>query len=184
MELTFAAATDIGRQRTHNEDNFLIDKKLRLFLVADGMGGHAAGEVASAMAVDTVRQTLEAARPEIDAFKKAAADINMTPAAYADWLARSPAGMLQPDQQALKKQLESQGNKPVRSEAERKEIDKALGADPADVTYRKNAAALTAQLQSGHEDADILAKYGAMTPGQQKLFKEEFEKVLGDFTAV
>ena len=34
MELTFAAATDVGRQRDHNEDNFLVDKKLRLFLVA------------------------------------------------------------------------------------------------------------------------------------------------------
>ncbi|CAN5923586.1 hypothetical protein BH11MYX3_BH11MYX3_48060 [soil metagenome] len=44
------------------------------FIVADGMGGHAAGEVASAMAVDTVRQTLEGARTEIEAFKKAPSD--------------------------------------------------------------------------------------------------------------
>jgi len=36
-ELSFWAATDVGRKREHNEDNFLIDKKLSLFAVADGM---------------------------------------------------------------------------------------------------------------------------------------------------
>ena len=48
---TFFAATDVGRKRSHNEDNFLVDESLGLFIVADGMGGHAAGEVASAIAV-------------------------------------------------------------------------------------------------------------------------------------
>jgi protein phosphatase len=48
------ARTDIGRRRKSNEDAFFLDDDLGLYVVADGMGGHAAGEVASREAVDTV----------------------------------------------------------------------------------------------------------------------------------
>ena len=58
-DLEFAALTDVGRQREHNEDNFLVDKKIGLFVVCDGMGGHAAGEVASALAVRTLHEELK-----------------------------------------------------------------------------------------------------------------------------
>ncbi|MFO0550002.1 MAG: PP2C family serine/threonine-protein phosphatase [Polyangiaceae bacterium] len=48
------AKSDIGRHRKINEDAFFRDDQIRLFIVADGMGGHAAGEIASGEAVDTV----------------------------------------------------------------------------------------------------------------------------------
>jgi serine/threonine protein phosphatase PrpC len=49
-----AAKSDVGRVRTNNEDRLLIDAPLGLLIVADGMGGHAGGEVASAIAITAI----------------------------------------------------------------------------------------------------------------------------------
>jgi PPM family protein phosphatase len=52
--LSAFGSTDIGPVRKSNEDNFASDEALQLFVVADGMGGHSAGEVASGLAVETI----------------------------------------------------------------------------------------------------------------------------------
>lgn len=51
--------TDVGKVRTNNEDSILIDREKRIFLLADGMGGHNAGEVASRIAVDEAHEFLQ-----------------------------------------------------------------------------------------------------------------------------
>jgi serine/threonine protein phosphatase PrpC/CRP-like cAMP-binding protein len=56
--LTFAALSDVGKKRDHNEDSYLVDEEMSLFVVCDGMGGHAAGEVASAIAVKTMQDEI------------------------------------------------------------------------------------------------------------------------------
>jgi protein phosphatase len=81
-----AGKTDVGRKRAHNEDSVLVRTDLGLFLVADGAGGHASGEVASRMAVTSIadffdkNQAESANRPDYDEFGLATGE---------RWLARA-----------------------------------------------------------------------------------------------
>ena len=62
LKVVAAGVTDVGRKRDHNEDSFLIDEDLKLFVVADGMGGHAGGGTASRIAVETIDRELRQVR--------------------------------------------------------------------------------------------------------------------------
>jgi PPM family protein phosphatase len=66
MKVISAGLTDVGRKRSHNEDSFLIDDELQLYVVADGMGGHAGGGTASRIAVETIDRELRRCRDSRD----------------------------------------------------------------------------------------------------------------------
>lgn len=66
MRLISSGLTDVGMVRDHNEDSYAIDEAMGLYVVADGMGGHAGGEMASAIAVKTIPEWVRDHRAELD----------------------------------------------------------------------------------------------------------------------
>jgi serine/threonine protein phosphatase PrpC/CRP-like cAMP-binding protein len=68
MKVAHSALSDQGLVRKNNEDSFLCDDQLQLYIVADGMGGHAGGEVASAMACAEVKEAVLRNREVLDEY--------------------------------------------------------------------------------------------------------------------
>jgi protein phosphatase len=76
MKLTPGGSTDKGRVRDGNEDGYVVDRRLQLFAVADGMGGHRGGEVASATALEALRAAVASGTGLGDAISNANAAVH------------------------------------------------------------------------------------------------------------
>jgi len=76
MNLISAGKTDTGKTRKNNEDAYLIDDSRGLYAVADGIGGHEGGEVASRMAIEGIAQTVRETFPGVNGTAGASTDVS------------------------------------------------------------------------------------------------------------
>ncbi|MEO8215478.1 MAG: Stp1/IreP family PP2C-type Ser/Thr phosphatase [Acidobacteriota bacterium] len=104
MRIEAFGLSDVGRQRQHNEDSFRVEPEAQCFVVADGMGGHAAGEVASKIAVDSIADFM--VQPDEDAD-------GTWPHAYDETLSRCTNRLLAAFQLANTKVLEAMRQDPA-----------------------------------------------------------------------
>ncbi|NVB42035.1 cyclic nucleotide-binding domain-containing protein [Pseudenhygromyxa sp. WMMC2535] len=91
MQIQAYGGTDVGRRRSHNEDTILVDEGLGLFMVCDGMGGHAAGEVASKTAAEAVRRRVGAGVELLRGFDGSAQACEQVEALLRDAIAEASA---------------------------------------------------------------------------------------------
>lgn len=106
MRLMAWPATDVGRVRSHNEDSHLVDSALGLYLVADGMGGHAGGAHASQLCVDVVDKVV---RRGIDALARVPPEHRTAAIAEMLAVAASEASARINDQAATDHRLQGMG---------------------------------------------------------------------------
>lgn len=83
MKFEAHGATDVGRQRSRNEDSYLVSPERLLYAVADGMGGHAAGDVASRTAIETLDRLVGPVLDGLDVSGRTAQLVEATRAANA-----------------------------------------------------------------------------------------------------
>jgi serine/threonine protein phosphatase PrpC len=78
VKIESAGISDIGKRRKQNEDSLFLDDRMGLYVVADGMGGHNAGEVASKLVVETIRDYIKQGQSNGPVEERAGIDANLS----------------------------------------------------------------------------------------------------------
>lgn len=78
VKIESAGISDIGKRRKQNEDSLFLDDRLGLYVVADGMGGHNAGEVASKLVVETIRDYIRQGQSDDPVEERVGIDANLS----------------------------------------------------------------------------------------------------------
>lgn len=78
VQIDSGGVTDLGRVRSNNEDSFRIVEPLNLFILSDGMGGEAHGEIASSLAVDTIERVCSSSKVDLEVTLAGASGENWT----------------------------------------------------------------------------------------------------------
>jgi serine/threonine protein phosphatase PrpC len=166
LKAVSASLTHVGRVREHNEDSHFCDNELGLYVVADGMGGHAAGEVASAEAVDQVLAMVRRQRDVVTAFRDSPRDADLLSkvhrvlesAAQAATYAIFGMAEVSPDQQGMGTTLSSLlvvG-------------DRAVIAQVGDSRVYLLRGTTAYQVTEDHTLVNLQVKMGVLTPEQAK----------------
>jgi serine/threonine protein phosphatase PrpC len=161
--------TDVGRVREHNEDAFHLSQDGRLLIVADGMGGHQAGEVASAIAVGTLSEFFDAQRCQaVDSGDVAAESL-----------------LLEAFDLAHERVLDAAKESPDRTDMGTTLIATFLSGDRAYVChvgdvrcYRQDEKGLE-QMTQDHSVVGSLVKAGELTPEQARVHERKNEILQG-----
>ena len=122
MELEYYALSDVGKRREKNEDSFLANEQIDLFVVADGMGGHSGGEYASRLAVKTIEDIIETLENDPNVTLQKDADVR--PGDYKSWLSYS---------------IQVASNK-VYEKAKKEPSLKGMGTTTVAILFRKSRA--------------------------------------------
>ena len=172
--MKFAARTDIGKYRTLNEDSYFVDEEIGLFVIADGVGGHDAGDVASRVAVAVFEEWVD--------------DIHKLPA---DSIDTSPAGKLE-----TLKALVNEANHRVYERSLTRSFSNGMGTTliagfitPSDLIYAHVGDSrlyilkdgVLEQITTDHSLVQNLVDIGKLTPREARVHRHRniIERAIG-----